>query len=757
VSTLDPCIGVRELSAILDKMPVGAILTGPDGVCRYANPAWRALTAGLTGLERGEPGLVPLPPAAEHTEPRWGRLSRIPIDGLDCLILEDVTAARRASEIIRTQQDIMIAESDLDEVMRIVVERAQALTGADGGVVEMVDGEVMVYRAASGTASPHVGLRLPIAGSLSGLCATTGEVIRCDDSEQDERVDRAACRKVGATSMILVPLRRPGRVSGVLKVLSRRAHAFDDEHLHTLGLLSSVISTALAHAEEMRMRALAVEASQRAQQAAEAASRAKSEFLANMSHEIRTPMNGVLGMARLALECDMCEEARGYVRLAQASAEGLLSLLNDILDFSKIEAGRLEIERVPFAPRRLLGDLMAMFEIRAREKDVRLVLEANDLPERLVGDPARLRQVLMNLLGNALKFTDRGEVRLETRTLAGSAEAARLAFLVHDTGIGVPAAKQEQIFEVFTQADASTTRRYGGTGLGLAITARLVRLMGGKISVSSEEGRGSTFRVELPYELADAAAAQPEGRRAAPALRNLRILLAEDNPVNQLVAVRLLQKRGHRVEVAESGEQVLERVGQGSWDLILMDVQMPGLNGFEVTAEIRRREAVDGGRIPIVAQTAHVMKGDRERCLEAGMDGYVAKPLDIAELLEVIAAVTRPPADGPPPFDPAALIHRLDDDADLAAELAATFLDNEGELRDEVSAALAAGGMERLRGALHGLRGAVAWLGETEALRLVEEMEERTERGGMEEGLSLWPRLQFALDVLRRGVTTLLR
>lgn len=372
---------------------------------------------------------------------------------------------------------------------------------------------------------------------------------------------------------------------------------------------------------------------------AEAADHAKTKFLANMSHEFRTPLNGILGIATLLKHTSLSEEQSEYLRIIKDSGEHLLTLVNDVLDFSKINAGQMRFESVDFDMRSTLQDVLKAFRLAARKKKLSLNLDLDDaLPAYVNGDPGRFRQVFVNLIGNALKFTHKGNVTIKGRVVAQNSEKVRMHFEVSDTGIGLAPESIEKLFKEFTQADTSTTRKYGGTGLGLSISKLLVEMMEGEIGVRSEVGKGSTFwfTMSLGASVFKTEKTHAKSVEFHKPNRDVRVLIAEDNPVNQMIAVKMLEKLGLSAIVAENGKEALEILKQGSVELILMDCQMPELDGYETTREIRNSNS-SYREIPIIAMTANAMADDEQRCLDVGMNDYISKPIDFQKLGNVLS------------------------------------------------------------------------------------------------------------------------
>jgi len=649
--------------AMTEASPLGIYMTDADGKCSYVNTVYERISGyGIEAL-RGD-GWTRIVHADDRSRvaEEWYRAAQerrnylsvfrcVRPDGTEWwnsanaapafddgrLIgfvgtVEDVTERRWAEEMLRASEARFRAMTDCSPLGTFMTDAAGQNTYVNQ-VIQDIAGRPAQELVGDGWArSIHPRDRERVEAVWARAVAhPQGEapdeefrLVRPDGSVRWVRVRAAPVSDGG---------RRLGFVGSVEDVTDRR---HSEESLR----LSYEETAQARRAAEEHAAALARQTRElvAARDEALAATRAKSEFLANMSHEIRTPMNGILGAAGLLLDTELDAEQAEYASIVRGTGEALLAIVNDILDFSKIEAGKLEIEPVGLELGAVVEDVVDLLQSRASEKGLRLEAQVGGgAPRRVVADPGRLRQVLLNLAGNAIKFTETGSVRIEVSCENPGEDPARLRFAVVDTGIGVPPDVMPHLFERFQQGDASTTRRYGGTGLGLAISRQLVELMDGSIGVEANPAGGACFwfRLELPWDDKPQVEVEPEPEPAARGgvgIEHMRVLLAEDNAVNQRIGVRMLEKLGCRVDVAANGAEVLEMLERLPYDVILMDCHMPGTDGFSATREIRRRERGTAHHIPILAITASAMDSDRDACLRAGMDGFLAKPVRRQEL-----------------------------------------------------------------------------------------------------------------------------
>jgi len=663
----------------------------------------------------------------------------------------------------------------LDDIARVSMDSLADLLSLDLAILFLVHADALEVKAIRSTIPGYPdakGLRHEPGDCLCGRAAMAKRSVFSRDIRLDPRCTRSECLTGGVTSYAALPLWVGPDLIGVVGLGSRRPRDFEvqAEFLESLAFIVSMGIHKAGLYEEVALQARDLDAkvaerteelresnrqmelfSARAQELAaksEAASRAKSEFLAKMSHEIRTPMNAVVNMTRIVLDSPLTDKQREQLAMVDRASQHLLSIIEDILDFSRIEAGHMVLSAVTFGLEALLRSSLEPFAQQAAQKGIHLRCELPpDLPPAAKGDPNRLRQILTNLVGNAVKFTSRGGVTLSAEVEREAPGTGRFVLTagVDDTGIGIPQDLQEHIFDLFRQADNSTSRGYGGTGLGLSIARQLAEMMGGDIAVRSAPGQGSRFTVRIPLvacDPAEAARAVPPARRSTPRPPSLRVLVVEDNEENKKVAQALLEKLGQRVTIAGGGEEALERLAREPFDVVFMDVEMPGMDGLEATRRIRSGAAgAAGGGVRILAMTAHAVSGYRDLCRDAGMDGYLTKPLDIAQLEQALRDATSERAPGPPPppdrpkqtsalptLDREEALRRLED-VDLFLEIFQLLVDSFPERRALLRGHLEAGRGQELASAAHALKGALAAVGAARSADLARQLEEAGRSG----------------------------
>ncbi len=657
----------------------------------------------------------------------------------------------------------VVAQTDVEGLLATVGEAARRLTSARiscaGAGYEKGRFRHRKFSCPEGMECKAFQISCRKFGMCLGLI-NENESIRLSDEELQRKVESGGMPETRGILRGFMGARivdAGGRTVGSIMVSDREGpEDFTREDETLLRQLALITSLALQHIE--------------ARKAAEAASIAKSQFLANMSHELRTPMNAILGMTDLALDEQLPPTVRDYLETARESARLLLEFLNDILDISRLEAGRFDLESTVFSVHKTVEQVVKTLRIRAREKGLALICDLpSRVPDLLVGDPLRFRQILMNLVDNAIKFTHAGKVVVKSDINELTDEIATLSFSVSDTGIGISPEDQDRIFHAFTQADASTTRNYGGSGLGLTIVRRLVELMDGHISVESHINQGSTFqfsiRLRVPRIGETSVREAVKSALSSVAQRVLRVLLAEDTPTNQKLAEYLLARRGHIVEIARDGRQALDLIQKHNYDVVLMDVQMPIMDGFQATAAIRNLADPEKAGVPIIAMTAHALKEDADRCLAAGMDAYVSKPIEADEFIELVELLgeadaveangslidearngavftaandsagnklddqTSTLAETRPAFDIKEAVNKCFGKYDFFLDMVGGFFDEADDTMRSMLDARSQGNIEEVRRIAHRLKNTVVYLGARPAINAIIQVESAAKSG----------------------------
>ncbi len=768
--------------SLTDALPQLVWSAGPDGACDYFSTQWTQHTgvpeADLLGWQwlqvlhpddreptrkfwtdsvagRG-PYDVEYRIRRSDGEYRWFKTRGVPIRDSEGHIFK----------WFGTCTDITASKEFEEELRRVNARLDLAVRGSNIGIfeVDLQDGKYIGGRAHFINVWEQLGHQ-PTENSVEATADSTAWMTSLHPDDRDRVLSEIQAQLAGPANDYHVAYRARHR-DGSDRWMLARGTITRDESGKAIRVTGSRVDVSDLKQIENELR--------QAKEAAEAANHAKDEFLANVSHEIRTPMNAILGMTDLALDTPLTNDQRQILKTVKSAADNLLGLINDLLDFSKIEAGRLELDISEFSLLAALCDTLRVFKVRSKEKGLAFSYDVEpEVPDSLLGDAGRLRQVLLNLVGNAVKFTDAGDVRVHVDV----AEPARegnvvLRFTVTDTGIGISPDKQQTIFRAFEQEDTSTTRKYGGTGLGLTIAARLVELMGGTISVDSRPGRGSTFAFTARFKLApEAESSRTLPQQQADALtpeqlptpaEKLRVLVAEDNDFNSQLIEQLLVRRGHHVSLAEDGQRALALLGDSRFDLLILDIHMPELDGFEVTGTIRQRERNLGGHLPIIALTARSRSEDRDKCLASGMDEFLTKPFRADDLWTVIDRVvghSRPvnPSNGEasqPAFDCGMILSACGGDESLLRKMCQSFRERIPAHLAALEEALVQRDALRLREAAHKICGMIATFS-TDAGDVAAKLEERAARGALEECLPLGQRLAAMTSELIGSVSGL--